>query len=210
MLPQLLAPPKRCQLISIARAVRDVHLLSPYTWTPQVQDLPLLSRVSGSVAKAMVRWRKANGAFKDRQQLMQVTGLDTKTFEQSTGFLRIRGGGNPLDMTGVHPETYSVVENIIGHIRTPASGLQGGAFIDLGVHQDGLVHVSQPCEGSAGDPWGSGMRTVRPGFRGFRGKRDFFTGHCGQKPANSPNRLLVMLPGYKKICPTRCVTLFYI
>jgi protein Tex len=181
-------------------------------------SVPLLSRVSGlsgSVAKAVVRWREANGAFKDRQQLMQVTGLGAKTFEQSAGFLRIRGGDNPLDMTGVHPETYSVVENIIGHTRTPVDEIMGradmlktlkpelfanekfgvitvkdiitelekpgrdprpdfkvarfndgvedikdlkegmvlegtvsnvaafGAFIDLGVHQDGLVHVSQ-------------------------------------------------------------------
>jgi len=181
-------------------------------------SVPLLSRVSGlsgSVAKAVVRWREANGAFKDRQQLMQVTGLGAKTFEQSAGFLRIRGGDNPLDMTGVHPETYSVVENIIGHTRTPVGEIMGradmlktlkpelfanekfgvitvkdiltelekpgrdprpdfkvarfndgvedikdlkegmvlegtvsnvaafGAFIDLGVHQDGLVHVSQ-------------------------------------------------------------------
>ena len=181
-------------------------------------SVPLLSRVSGlsgSVAKAVVRWREAHGAFKDRQQLMQVTGLGAKTFEQSAGFLRIRGGDNPLDMTGVHPETYSVVENIIGHTRTPVGEIMGradmlktlkpelfanekfgvitvkdiitelekpgrdprpdfkvarfndgvedikdlkegmvlegtvsnvaafGAFIDLGVHQDGLVHVSQ-------------------------------------------------------------------
>jgi uncharacterized protein len=57
-------------------------------------SVPLLSRVSGlsgSVAKAVVRWREANGAFNNRQQLMQVTGLGAKTFEQSAGFLRIRG-----------------------------------------------------------------------------------------------------------------------
>jgi uncharacterized protein len=71
-------------------------------------SVPLLSRVSGlsgSVAKAVVRWREAHGAFKDRQQLLQVSGLGAKTFEQSAGFLRIRGGDNPLDLTGVHPET---------------------------------------------------------------------------------------------------------
>ena len=181
-------------------------------------SVPLLSRVSGlsgSVAKAVVRWREANGAFNDRQQLLQVTGLGAKTFEQSAGFLRIRGGGNPLDMTGVHPETYSVVEKIMAHTAKPVAELMGradmlktlrpelfaneafgvitvkdilgelekpgrdprpgfkvarfndgvedikdlkegmvlegtvsnvaafGAFIDLGVHQDGLVHVSQ-------------------------------------------------------------------
>ena len=181
-------------------------------------SVPLLSRVSGlsaSVAKAVVRWREANGAFSSRQQLTQVTGLGAKTFELSAGFLRIRGGENPLDMTGVHPETYPVVEKIIAQTGRPVAELMGraemlktlkpelfanekfgvitvkdilgelekpgrdprpdfkvarfndgvddikdlvegmvlegtvsnvaqfGAFVDLGVHQDGLVHVSQ-------------------------------------------------------------------
>ncbi|MCK6416677.1 MAG: RNA-binding transcriptional accessory protein [Giesbergeria sp.] len=179
---------------------------------------PLLSRVSGlspSVAKAVVRWREQNGAFKNRKQLMEVSGLGAKTFEQAAGFLRIRGGDNPLDMTGVHPETYPVVEQIIAQTGKPVAELMGraemlktlkpelfanekfgtitvkdilgelekpgrdprpdfkvarfnegvediadlkegmvlegtvsnvaqfGAFVDLGVHQDGLVHVSQ-------------------------------------------------------------------
>ncbi|MFW2356260.1 Tex family protein [Hydrogenophaga sp.] len=181
-------------------------------------SVPLLSKVSGlsgSVAKAVVRWREAHGAFKNRQQLMDVAGLGAKTFEQSAGFLRIRGGDNPLDMTGVHPETYPVVEQIMKTTGKPVAELMGradmlktlrpelfanerfgvitvkdilgelekpgrdprpdfqvarfndgvddisdlregmilegtvsnvaqfGAFIDLGVHQDGLVHVSQ-------------------------------------------------------------------
>lgn len=181
-------------------------------------SVPLLSRVSGlssSVAKAVVRWREANGAFKSRQDLLKVTGLGAKTFEQSAGFLRIRGGDNPLDMTGVHPETYPVVEQIMQKTGKPVAELMGraemlktlkpelfaneafgvitvkdilgelekpgrdprpdfkvarfnegvddikdlqegmvlegtvsnvaqfGAFVDLGVHQDGLVHVSQ-------------------------------------------------------------------
>ena len=179
---------------------------------------PLLARVSGlsgTVAKAIVRWREQNGAFADRQQLLQVSGLGPKTFEQSAGFLRIRGGSNPLDMTGVHPETYPVVQQIIVKTGKPIDQLMGrgellkplkpeafateafgpitvkdilaelekpgrdprpdfkvarfnegvediadlkegmvlegtvsnvaafGAFVDLGVHQDGLVHVSQ-------------------------------------------------------------------
>ena len=181
-------------------------------------SVPLLSRVSGlsgTVAKAVVRWREANGAFGSRQDLMKVTGLGAKTFEQSAGFLRIRGGSNPLDMTGVHPETYPVIEQIIAKTGKPVAEIMGradmlktlrpelfanaqfgvitvkdiftelekpgrdprpdfkvarfndgvedikdlkegmvlegtvsnvaqfGAFIDLGVHQDGLVHVSQ-------------------------------------------------------------------
>jgi protein Tex len=181
-------------------------------------SVPLLSRVSGlspGVAKAVVRWREANGAFSTRKQLLDVTGFGSKTFEQSAGFLRIRGGENPLDMTGVHPETYPVVEQMIAKTGKPIGELMGraemlktlkpelfanekfgaitvkdilgelekpgrdprpdfkvarfnegveditdlaegmvlegtvsnvaqfGAFVDLGVHQDGLVHVSQ-------------------------------------------------------------------
>jgi uncharacterized protein len=181
-------------------------------------SVPLLTRVSGlstTTAKAVVRWREANGAFANRQQLLKVPGLGAKTFEQSAGFLRIRGGDNPLDMTGVHPETYATVERIMAHTGKPVNELMGradmlktlkpelfandtvgvitirdilselekpgrdprpdfkvaklqdgveditdlkvdmvlegtvsnvaafGAFVDLGVHQDGLIHVSQ-------------------------------------------------------------------
>ncbi|MEY4362932.1 MAG: ribosomal protein, partial [Pseudomonadota bacterium] len=181
-------------------------------------SVPLLTRVSGlssAMAKAVVRWREANGAFANRQQLQQVSGLGPKTFEQCAGFLRIRGGDNVLDMTGVHPESYATVERIMAHTGKPVHELMGradmlktlkpelfandtvgvitvrdilgelekpgrdprpdfkvarftdgvedigdlnegmvlegtvsnvaafGAFVDLGVHQDGLIHVSQ-------------------------------------------------------------------
>jgi len=167
------------------------------------------------VAGSIVRWRDANGAFRNRQQLRDVSGLGAKTFEQSAGFLRIRDGDNPLDQSGVHPETYPLVEKILSAVNKPAAEVMGrsdviralkpeafaddkfgaitvkdilselekpardprpdfkvarfndgvedikdlqagmtlegtvsnvaefGAFIDLGVHQDGLVHVSQ-------------------------------------------------------------------
>ena len=179
---------------------------------------PLLSRVSGlspAVAASVVRWRDTHGAFRNRQQLLDVAGLGPKTFEQAAGFLRIRDGDNPLDLTGVHPETYPVVQKMLaatakgvgdlmgntallrslkpelfadGHFGAitvgdilaelekpgrdprpdfvvarfndavsnlrdlqPGMLLEGtvsnvaqfGAFVDLGVHQDGLVHVSQ-------------------------------------------------------------------
>src|SRR5205814_6984377 len=83
---------------------------------------PLLSRVSGlssAVASSIVRWRDANGAFRNRQQLLDVSGLGAKTFEQAAGFLRIRGGDNPLDLSGVHPETYPVVERILDSVKRP-------------------------------------------------------------------------------------------
>lgn len=179
---------------------------------------PLLARVSGlsgTVANSIVRWRDAHGAFRNRKQLLDVAGLGPKTFEQAAGFLRIREGDNPLDISGVHPETYPVVEKMIAHtgksiqeligksdvlralkpelfaderfgvitvkdilaelekpgrdprpdfkvarfndgvedIKDLQEGMvlegtvsnvaQFGAFVDLGVHQDGLVHVSQ-------------------------------------------------------------------
>ena len=179
---------------------------------------PLLARVSGltpTTARSVVSWREANGAFTSRSDLLKVTGFGPKTFEQAAGFLRIRGGANPLDMTGVHPETYPVVERIIEKTGKPVAELMGrvdtlktlspqlfaneqfgvitvkdiiaelekpgrdprpdfavarfnegvediadlregmvlegtvsnvaafGAFVDIGVHQDGLVHVSQ-------------------------------------------------------------------
>ncbi|WP_341887916.1 Tex family protein [Variovorax sp. YR752] len=179
---------------------------------------PLLSRVSGlsgAVASSIVRWRDANGAFRNRQQLLDVSGLGAKTFEQCAGFLRIRDGDNPLDQSSVHPETYPVVERLLAQVAKPIAEVMGrsdvirtlkpeafaddrfgaitikdilaelekpgrdprpdfkvarfndgvedikdlqpgmtlegtvsnvaqfGAFVDLGVHQDGLVHVSQ-------------------------------------------------------------------
>jgi len=179
---------------------------------------PLLARVSGlsgSVAQGIVRWRDSHGAFRTRSQLREVAGLGDKTFEQSAGFLRIQGGDEPLDRSGVHPETYPLVEKMVASAGRPVAELIGnadvirklrpeafadarygaitvkdvlaelekpgrdprpdfkvarfndgvedikdlrpgmrlqgtvsnvaafGAFVDLGVHQDGLVHVSQ-------------------------------------------------------------------
>ena len=181
-------------------------------------SVPLLTRVSGlnaSLARTLVRWRDQKGAFTARSQLLEVTGLGAKTFEQCAGFLRIRGGEQPLDMTAVHPESYPVVQRILEHIGRPVQEVMGraerikslrpesftsdsvgvatvrdillelekpgrdprpdcqvarfnegvqdlsdlepgmvlegtvsnvaafGAFVDVGVHQDGLVHVSQ-------------------------------------------------------------------
>ncbi|MEX6435578.1 helix-hairpin-helix domain-containing protein, partial [Escherichia coli] len=89
--------------------------------------LSRVSGLSGTVAKSVVRWREAHGAFRNRRQLMEVAGLGAKTFEQSAGFLRIRGGENPLDMTGVHPETYPVVERILAHTAKPVNEVMGRA-----------------------------------------------------------------------------------
>jgi uncharacterized protein len=181
-------------------------------------SVPLLRRVSGlssAVAAGIVRWRDANGSFRSRRQLLDVPGLGPRTFEQAAGFLRIREGDDPLDMTGVHPETYPLVQRLLAAAGRPITAVMGksevlrtlrpeafaderfgavtvrdilaelekpgrdprpgfevaryqegvhelsdlkpgmklegtvtnvaqfGAFVDVGVHQDGLVHVSQ-------------------------------------------------------------------
>jgi len=188
---------------------------------------PLLTRVSGigeSLAKRIVKWRDEHGAFKSREDLKQVSGLGPKAFEQSAGFLRIRGAANPLDASAVHPERYALVEtmasdlgvqvgelvgnaaladridvrryitnevgeptlkDIVAELKKPGRDpravfekpvfredvtkiedvkegmvLEGivtnvtafGAFVDIGIHQDGLVHVSEIADRFVRDP----------------------------------------------------------
>ena len=188
---------------------------------------PLLARVSGlgpGLAEAIVEHRHANGAFRSRQDLLKVSRLGPRAFEQSAGFLRIRDGDEPLDASAVHPEAYGVarkivqacgrdirslmgdtaplrglrpqdfvderfglptVQDILSELEKPgrdprptfktatfADGveeikdlkpgmtLEGtvtnvaafGAFVDIGVHQDGLVHVSQLADRFVKDP----------------------------------------------------------
>ena len=183
---------------------------------------PLLSYISGissTVAKNIVAYREENGRFLDRRSLLKVAKLGPKAFEQCAGFMRIQGGKNPLDATGVHPESYDAAEkllqkqgftledithgnlsglsktikdykelaeelgvgeitlrDIVKELEKPARDpreempkpilrtdvmdmkdlkegmiLKGtvrnvidfGVFVDIGVHQDGLVHISQ-------------------------------------------------------------------
>jgi len=188
---------------------------------------PLLERVaglSGTVAKNIVAYRDENGRFTTRKELGKVPRLGPKAFEQAAGFLRIRGGANPLDGSAVHPEAYPVVERVaqatglsteqlIGNTAVltklapadfadeqfgvptvtdilaeldkpgrdprpefktaefkegvnevkdlkPGMILEGtvtnvaafGAFVDVGVHQDGLVHVSAMSHKFVSDP----------------------------------------------------------
>lgn len=75
----------------------------------------LLAHVSGlgpGLGQNIVEYRKENGAFTERKQLLKVARMGKKAFEQAAGFLRIREGKNPLDNTGVHPESYSVVKKM--------------------------------------------------------------------------------------------------
>jgi uncharacterized protein len=188
---------------------------------------PLLARISGlsdTVAKHIVAYRDAHGPFGAREALRRVPRVGERTFQQAAGFLRIRGGENPLDASAVHPEAYPVVARIVArsgvgietlvgnrdllrrlrpadfvdaqfgeptvrdilaelekpgrdprpefrtaafkeHVReltdlAPGLQLEGvvtnvanfGAFVDIGVHQDGLVHVSQLADRFVKDP----------------------------------------------------------
>ena len=181
--------------------------------------LSYISGISGTIAKNIVAYREENGRFQNRKDLLKVPKLGPKAYEQCAGFLRIRGGENPLDNTGVHPESYEAAQNLlkkqgftledvaegkltglsltirdykklaeelgVGEITlrdivkelekpgrdprdempkpilrtdvlemkdlkegmilkgTVRNVIDFGVFVDIGVHQDGLVHISQ-------------------------------------------------------------------
>lgn len=95
---------------------------------------PLLLYVSGitrKTAKAIVSYREEHGRFDDRRQLLKVSGLGPKAYQQCAGFLRIRGGKNPLDMTGVHPESYEAAFRLLKEFGFSEDDLQKGQIRDL-------------------------------------------------------------------------------
>jgi uncharacterized protein len=75
--------------------------------------LEYVSGISKSLAKKIVEFRQKNGSFKKRDELLKVKGFGEKSFEQSAGFLRIIDGENPLEITGIHPESYETAEKVI-------------------------------------------------------------------------------------------------
>ncbi|MGB6926682.1 Tex family protein, partial [Psychrobacter sp.] len=193
----------------------------------------ILAHIAGlnrNVAQQIVTYRKEHGAFDSREALKNVPRLGAKTFEQAAGFLRIHNGSNPLDATGVHPESYALVDSLLAQAGKPLSEIIGndgvlntidtttlaanddnvsvkaiieelakpardprpefktanfrddvnsikdlsegmtlegvvtnvtafGCFVDVGVHQDGLVHISQMANDFVADP----MNRVKPG-----------------------------------------------
>ena len=190
--------------------------------TASASLMEYISGISKTIAKNIVGYREENGEFTSRSQLLKVAKLGPKAYEQCAGFMRISGGKNPLDATGVHPESYTATQalleklgytmddvknrNVVGISKkvsdykklaeeleigeltlrdivkelekpardpredmpkpilrsdvleiedlTPGMVLKGtvrnvidfGAFVDIGVHQDGLVHISQMCD----------------------------------------------------------------
>jgi uncharacterized protein len=105
-------------------------------------SVPLLARVSGlstSVAGHIVAWRDGHGSFSDRQQLLEVQGVGPRTFEQAAGFLRIRDGANPLDHSGVHPESYPLVQRILERVNKPIAAVIGQTGVLRAIRPETLV-----------------------------------------------------------------------
>lgn len=218
-------PPKRMSE-ALGGVVEDcVNSVGVDLNTASQSLLSYISGVNSSIAKNIVKYREENGAFKSRKELMKVSKLGAKAFEQCAGFLRVRDGKNPLDNTAVHPESYDAteallekcgfsltnfdsenisevshkveeigisnlsneigigiptLEDIVSELGKPGrdprdelpppllrSGdvmelkdlkegmelvgtvrnvIDFGAFVDIGVHEDGLVHISQICD----------------------------------------------------------------
>lgn len=95
---------------------------------------PLLSYISGissTLAKNIVTYREENGRFTDRRKLLKVAKLGPKAFEQCAGFMRIQGGDNPLDATGVHPESYEAAEKLLEKQGFRPEDIIGGKLVGL-------------------------------------------------------------------------------
>lgn len=95
---------------------------------------PLLAYISGinsAIAKNIVAYREENGKFTDRRGLLKVPKLGPKAFEQCAGFLRIQGGDNPLDATGVHPESYGAAEKLLKKQGFTLQDISGGRLTGL-------------------------------------------------------------------------------
>ncbi|MBR6224015.1 MAG: RNA-binding transcriptional accessory protein [Lachnospiraceae bacterium] len=95
---------------------------------------PLLQYVSGitkTIAKNIIVYREENGRFTDRKQLLKVSKLGPKAFEQCAGFLRITGGDNPLDSTSVHPETYEVTTSLIKKLGYDLSDITSSGLVGI-------------------------------------------------------------------------------
>ena len=218
-------PPKRMSE-ALGGVVEDcVNSVGVDLNTASQSLLSYISGVNSSIAKNIVKYREENGTFKSRKELLKVSKLGAKAYEQCAGFLRVRDSKNPLDNTSVHPESYDAtkallekcgfsltnfdaknisevsdkvkeiglsslsseigigiptLEDIVSELGKPGrdprdelpapllrSGdvmelkdlkegmelvgtvrnvIDFGAFVDIGVHEDGLVHISQICD----------------------------------------------------------------
>ena len=110
---------------------------------------PLLSYISGisdAIAKNIVAYREENGKFQDRKDLLKVAKLGPKAFEQCAGFMRIQGGKNPLDATGVHPESYGATEKLLERQGFTLEDVAGGNLSGLSKTVKDYKKLSQELE----------------------------------------------------------------
>ena len=131
--------------------------------------LEYVSGITKKTARAVVAWRDENGAFTDRKQLLKVAGLGPKAYQQCAGFLRIRGGKNPLDMTGVHPESYEATLHLLEKLGFTLADITGGRITglsermkdrkmaqslagELGVGYETLIDIASELEKPGRDP----------------------------------------------------------
>lgn len=108
--------------------------------------LSYISGISGAIAKNIVAYREENGKFQDRKDLLKVAKLGPKAFEQCAGFMRIQGGKNPLDATGVHPESYGATEKLLERQRFTLEDVAGGNLSGLSKTVKDYKKLSQELE----------------------------------------------------------------
>ncbi len=108
--------------------------------------LSYISGISGAIAKNIVAYREENGKFQDRKELLKVAKLGSKAFEQCAGFMRIQGGKNPLDATGVHPESYGATEKLLERQGFTLEDVAGGNLSGLSKTVKDYKKLSQELE----------------------------------------------------------------
>lgn len=108
--------------------------------------LSYISGISGAIAKNIVAYREENGKFQDRKDLLKVAKLGPKAFEQCAGFMRIQGGKNPLDATGVHPESYGATEKLLERQGVTLEDVAGGNLSGLSKTVKDYKKLSQELE----------------------------------------------------------------
>ena len=108
--------------------------------------LSYISGISGVIAKNIVAYREENGKFQDRKELLKVAKLGPKAFEQCAGFMRIQGGKNPLDATGVHPESYGATEKLLERQGFTLEDVAGGNLSGLSKTVKDYKKLSQELE----------------------------------------------------------------
>ena len=131
--------------------------------------LEYVSGITKKTARSIVEWRNENGSFADRRQLLKVAGLGPKAYQQCAGFLRIRDGKNPLDMTGVHPESYEAAEKLLEKLGYSTDDVRAGkisglsaqmkdrkkaeaAAQELGTGTETLIDIASELEKPGRDP----------------------------------------------------------